>query len=350
MSQRLTHILRHVSAPTSPLLRASASASASAPASPFSASARPDFASARNSLTAARPTLSAMAELSTAARNHSKPIHTAACLIIGDEVLGGKTKDTNSAYVAKWCFSLGISLKRVEVIEDDESQIIEAVRRMSDNYDFVVTSGGIGPTHDDITYPSIAKAFGLEIKLYDEAYRRMREISIARPRPNQPVVDWDVDSPALRARLRMVELPTDPAIPAETQFVFPREDLWVPVCVVNGNVHILPGVPRLFEMLLDNLTPLLLPRLEGRQIARVLISTPLPESVVAPYLTALAARVEPQGVKVGSYPRWERKRNTVTLVGKDAALLESLVAEVVENVQGRRISVEGEDDESGDET
>ncbi|CAK7212555.1 hypothetical protein SBRCBS47491_001506 [Sporothrix bragantina] len=272
-----------------------------------------------------------MAELSAAARNNSKPISTAACLIIGDEVLGGKTKD---------------SLKRVEVIEDDESQIIEAVQRMSERYDFVVTSGGIGPTHDDITYPSIAKAFGLEVKLYDEAYRRMKEISIARPRPNQPTVDWDVDSPALRARLRMVELPTDPAIPPEKQFLFPREELWVPVCVVNGNVHILPGVPRLFEMLLDNLKPVILPRLEGREIARVLISTPLPESMVAPYLTELAAKVEPLGVKVGSYPRWERKRNTVTLVGKDQALLESLVAEVVEGVQGRRITVEGEDDES----
>jgi molybdopterin-biosynthesis enzyme MoeA-like protein len=78
--------------------------------------------------------------------NPSKTIHTAACLIIGDEVLGGKTIDTNSAFFAKYCFSLGIQLKRVEVIADDESEIIEAVRRMSSNYDFVVTSGGIGPT------------------------------------------------------------------------------------------------------------------------------------------------------------------------------------------------------------
>ncbi|CAK7262443.1 hypothetical protein SEPCBS57363_000030 [Sporothrix epigloea] len=341
MSQFFARVLRHVSGPTSPLLRTSATSHLPA----IFTGANCAVSNFANTF-AVRPASPVMAAFSVAASNNSKPIHTAACLIIGDEVLGGKTKDTNSAYVAKWCFSLGISLKRVEVIEDDEGQIIEAVQRMSDRYDFVVTSGGIGPTHDDITYPSIAKAFGLEVKLYDEAYRRMREITTKRPRPNQPLVDWDVDSPALRARLRMVELPTDLAIPPEKQFLFPCEDLWVPVSVVNGNVHILPGVPRLFEALLDNLKPVILPRLEGREIARVLISTPLPESMVAPYLTELAAKVGPMGVKVGSYPRWEKKRNTVTLVGKDQTLLESLVAEVEQGVQGRRIMVEGEDDES----
>lgn len=75
-----------------------------------------------------------------------KMIHSAGCIIIGDEVLGGKTIDTNSAYMAKFCFRLGMSLKRVEVIGDDEVEIGEATQRMSRNYDFVVTSGGIGPT------------------------------------------------------------------------------------------------------------------------------------------------------------------------------------------------------------
>ena len=75
-----------------------------------------------------------------------RTIHTAGCIIIGDEVLGGKTVDTNSAYFAKWCFSLGINLKKVVVIPDDEGDIVENVRRFSDEYDFVVTSGGIGPT------------------------------------------------------------------------------------------------------------------------------------------------------------------------------------------------------------
>jgi molybdopterin biosynthesis enzyme len=73
-------------------------------------------------------------------------IATAGCIIIGDEVLGGKTQDTNSNFFAKYCFKHGIALKRIEVIPDDEADIIETVRRMSSNYDFVITSGGIGPT------------------------------------------------------------------------------------------------------------------------------------------------------------------------------------------------------------
>ncbi|KAK1447515.1 molybdenum cofactor synthesis domain-containing protein [Colletotrichum melonis] len=284
----------------------------------------------------------------SADERNTRTIHTAACLIIGDEVLGGKTVDTNSAYMAKWCFSLGINLKRVEVIEDDESEIVEAVRRMSDRYDFVVTSGGIGPTHDDITYQSIAKAFDLPLVLNQEAFEKMKTLS--KPHPGQPNFDWDVDSPALQAKLRMVILPTDEKRDPKKQFVFPHEDLWVPVNVVNGNIHILPGVPRLFEKLLDGLKPGIVPRLtdpEGKGLCRVLISTPLPESAVAGYLTQLAAKVEPKGVKVGSYPRWGQN-GTVTLVGRDQAYIESIVAEVVQGVEGKRVNAEGEDDTQGE--
>lgn len=276
---------------------------------------------------------------------NSRTIHTAACLIIGDEVLGGKTTDTNSAYMAKWCFSLGINLKRIEVIEDDEGEIIEAVRRMSDRYDFVVTSGGIGPTHDDITYQSIAKAFGLKLILHEEAYERMKKLS--KHKKSEPNFSWDVESPAKTARLRMVQLPIDESRDLAKQALFPRDDIWVPVSVVNGNVHILPGVPRIFETLLEGLKPFIVDRLvdpEGKGISRVIISTPMPESTIADYLTELAARVAPKGVKVGSYPRWG-KNNSVTLVGRDRDYLESLVPEVTENVRGKRVFVEGEDDE-----
>ncbi|CAA9965017.1 Molybdopterin binding domain containing protein [Pyrenophora teres f. maculata] len=272
-------------------------------------------------------------------------INTAACLIIGDEVLGGKTVDTNSAYFAKFCFSLGINLRRIEVIADDEGEIVEAVQRMSKNYDMVVTSGGIGPTHDDITYQSIAKAFDLPLKLHDAAFERMKRLS--KPHKSQPDFDWNVDSPARTAKMRMVQLPIDDAVPDEDQVVFVNEALWVPVSVVNGNVHILPGVPRLFESLLDGLKPRILPRLtdpEGKGVLRILISTPMAESAVAGYLTELAAKAEPKGVKIGSYPRWGKDHNTVTLVGRDREYMESLVPEVVKAVQGKRVKVEGEDD------
>jgi molybdopterin-biosynthesis enzyme MoeA-like protein len=172
-------------------------------------------------------------------------------------------------------------------------------------------------SHDDITYQSIAKAFGLKLELHQEAYDRMKKLS--KPHPNQPNFSWDIDSPARKAKLRMIELPTDNSRDMQQQVLFPQEDLWVPVACVNGNVHILPGVPRLFEKLLEGLKPLLLPRLidpEGKGIHRIIISTPQPESEVAPFLTELAGRVESKGVKVGSYPRWGKKHNTVTLVGR----------------------------------
>ncbi|KAK5030830.1 hypothetical protein LTR13_008184 [Exophiala sideris] len=226
---------------------------------------------------------------------------------------------------------------------------------MSKNYDFVVTSGGIGPTdspnrHDDITYQSIAKAFNLPLQLHETTVAKMKKYS--RPHKSQPTFDWNVPSPALTAKLRMAQLPTDSNIPDEEQVLYVKEDLWVPISVVNGNIHILPGVPRLFEALIEGMKPRILPRLkdpEGRGMYRVLFSTPLAESAVAEYLTSLAAKIEPKGIKVGSYPRWGKNRNIVTLVGNDREYMDSLEAEVAQGVQGVRVQKEGEDD-TDDET
>ena len=240
-------------------------------------------------------------------------------------------------------------LKRIETIADDKSEIIEAVRRMSANYDFVVTSGGIGPTHDDITYLSIAAAFDLSLVLHQPAFERMKRLS--KPHASQPNFSWDEPSAALTAKKRMVELPLDEKRDMDKQVLFVNEELWVPVACVNGNVHILPGVPRLFEKLLDGLTPKIMPRLEDpakSKMNRIMISTPMSESAVAGYLTELQSRVDEKGVKVGSYPRWGKSTNTVTLVGKDMEFLDSLVDEVAKNVQGHRVLVEGEDDVSGE--
>ena len=174
---------------------------------------------------------------------------------------------------------------------------------------------------------------------------------LSRPHPSQPNFDWNVDSPALTAKKRMIELPIDEKRPEEEQVVFVDDNLWVPCSVVNGNIHILPGVPRLFERMIDGLKPRILPRLadpEGKGVYRILFSTPMAESAIAGVLTELAQKVEPKGVKVGSYPRWGKGRNTVTLVGRDTEYMDSLVPEVEKLVDGRRVSQEGEDDVSGE--
>ena len=123
----------------------------------------------------------------------------------------------------------------------------------------------------------------------------------------------------------MIRLPINPSRSEDSQVLFVDDKLWVPVSVVNGNIHILPGVPRLFTQLLAGLKPLLIPRLtdpEGKGVYRYIISTTMAESAVAGYLTELAAKVEPQGVIVGSYPRWGKKRNSVTLVGRNKKYIE----------------------------
>ena len=174
---------------------------------------------------------------------------------------------------------------------------------------------------------------------------------LSKPHASQPNFSYDVPSPALEAKKRMIRLPIDTSRSDEDQVLFVDEKLWVPISVVNGNVHIFPGVPRLFSSLLEGMKPLLVPRLtdpEGKGVYRMIISTPMAESAVAGYLTKLAAKVEPKGIKVGSYPRWGRKRNSVTLVGRDKDYMESLIPEVEKNVQGIRVEQEGDADESDD--
>lgn len=203
--------------------------------------------------------------------------------------------------------------------------------------------------HDDITYQSIAKAFGLNLVEHQDALERMKKLS--KPHPSQPNFSYDVPSPALEAKKRMIRLPIDTSRDDKDQVLFVDESLWVPICVVNGNIHILPGVPRLFEKLLEGLKPGLIPRLtdpEGEGVYRLLISTPMAESAVAGYLTELAAKVEPHGIKVGSYPRWGKKRNSVTLVGKDKNYMLGILPDVEKNVQGVRVEKEEEMDQSDD--
>ncbi|KAK4705825.1 hypothetical protein P7C70_g372, partial [Phenoliferia sp. Uapishka_3] len=294
-------------------------------------------------------------------------ISNAAILIIGDEVLNGKTKDSNSNFAAKLFFDCGVELKRIEVIADDEEEIIEAVLRMSKKYDIVITSGGIGPTHDDITYDSIAAAYKVDKQYDDETIRRMTALSKKRYNLGEQTEEQKT------ARLRMALFP----VGAEVLFV--KEELWVPVVRVAGKICILPGVPtvslqtstslgvltdqagllQLFQQLLTGLCArfVKLPPSSSKPF-RLLIHTEsvfswarnylskllnpayhlqsndrLPESSIAPFLTKLQEKVKTEQIRVGSYPKLLAGVD-VSLIGKDLDRLKELSQEVIQELQG----------------
>ncbi|MDG2332759.1 MAG: molybdopterin-binding protein [Myxococcota bacterium] len=149
---------------------------------------------------------------------------TAGLLIIGNEILSGKIVDTNSPFLASQLRELGVDLERILVIPDIVEIIAEETRRFSANYDYVFTSGGIGPTHDDVTMESIAKAFGQAMRLDEQMCARIERAQ------KEPLND---------AMRKMALMP-------EGANVIDVSDLWFPVVVVE-NVHILPGIPQLFE-------------------------------------------------------------------------------------------------------
>nr|CAG8438581.1 9100_t:CDS:2 [Entrophospora candida] len=251
---------------------------------------------------------------------------TSACLIIGDEILYGKTVDTNSGYFAKYCFNLGIDLKKIEVIPDDEQTIIEAVRRLSDNFDLVVTSGGIGPTHDDITYPTIAKAFNLQLTPHQQTLDRMMYVNSNTP--SLKAMSTELSQETIIARNRMALFPTPSLV------VYPSPKLWVPIIIVNSNIHVLPGVPKLFCGLLDGYQKYLK---VGEKFFRSFVKTFQPESFIAPILTELQEKHS--DIKIGSYPKWISDDNRWVIISfivreKNKEILKSVIDEVVEKVDG----------------
>ncbi|GAA5937076.1 flavin adenine dinucleotide pyrophosphatase [Sporobolomyces koalae] len=252
-------------------------------------------------------------------------VRTAGMLIIGDEILNGKTRDSNSNFLAKMAFDLGIELKRIEVIADDEEEIVEAVTRMHKNYDWVVTSVST-PTHDDITYQSIAAAFKVPLEYDDETIKRMEAFSKGR-------YDWSTQTEEQKtARLRMA------LFPKGSENLFVQEDMWVPVVRVGGKVTIFPGIPSLFERLVTGYAShfIKLPRSSEKPF-RVLVHTEMPESSISPFLTKLHERVRKEGIRVGSYPKI-RLGVDVSLIGKDENRLLELAKEVEQELNGKLIA------------
>lgn len=219
-----------------------------------------------------------------------KSIRTAAALIIGDEILNGKTQDTNSHAFAQYCFQYGVDLKRIEVVADEEDEIVEAARRLCSKFDLVVTSGGIGPTHDDITYESLAKAFNTTVTYHEETIKRMTEMN--KWRRWMPAQTEEQRTAAHRMAL----------FPENAEVIFVDPEIWVPVIRLGGKLCVFPGIPALFQKMLHALTNFIpLPPPDERPL-RIQIFTERPESAIAPYLTDLQKRLKAHGVQVGSYP------------------------------------------------
>ena len=200
---------------------------------------------------------------------------SASLLIIGDEILSGRTQDKNLAYIATWLNEAGVQLAEVRVVQDIREDIVSAVNAMRARFDYVFTTGGIGPTHDDITAESIAAAFDLPLTAHPEAYRILTDYYGAE--------DFTV------ARQRMSKTPEGAAL------------INNPVSIAPGfqveNVFVMAGVPKIMQAMLEALRP----RLKtGRKIWSQALTIHAPESKMANRLGDIQEEVA--GVSIGSYP------------------------------------------------
>jgi len=202
---------------------------------------------------------------------------TAALTVIGDEILSGRTQDKNVAQVAAWLNEQGIRLEEVRVVPDRIERIVEAVNALRAKHDYLFTTGGIGPTHDDITVDAIAAAFGVEVVIDPSARRILEDYYDGRP------------GGLTEARLRMARVPAGAELVENPSSGAPG--------IKMGNVYVLAGVPGIAASMLEALTG----KLEGgRPMVSVTIGARAPESDVADLLRE-TEEAHP-GVAIGSYP------------------------------------------------
>ncbi|MBO6553282.1 MAG: competence/damage-inducible protein A [Roseitalea sp.] len=235
----------------------------------------------------------------------SDTIVTAAMIVIGDEILSGRTREANAHHLARVLTGVGIDLREIRVVGDDKAAIIEAVNVLRARYTYVFTSGGIGPTHDDITADAVGAAFGLPVEpdpaalamLTDHYAKRGQEFTAARRRmarvPEGAVL---IDNPVTTAPGFLI-----------------------------GNVHVLAGVPAIFQAMLDNVLPSLR---TGRKLLSDSIECPFGEGVIGAPLGAIQAE-HPDAI-IGSYPRYEDGRHWAEIVVRaaDPSVLDTALADV----------------------
>jgi molybdenum cofactor synthesis domain-containing protein len=235
----------------------------------------------------------------------SLQIVSAAVLVIGDEILSGRTKDKNIGTIAETCTAVGIDVREVRVVADDEAEIVAALDALRARYTYVFTTGGIGPTHDDITADCVAKAFGVPLDVHPEA------VAILKERLAKTGGEMN------EARLRMARVPRGAALVANK--VSGAPGFWI------GNVITMAGIPAVMQAMLDEV----LPKLKtGAKLLSETILANAKEGDVGTELGAIA-KAHPETI-IGSYPFVdERGPNTNIVVrARDAEKLAAAKAAV----------------------
>jgi molybdenum cofactor synthesis domain-containing protein len=244
---------------------------------------------------------------------------TACLLVIGNEVLSGRTQDANIRFIAIKLGEIGIPLREVRVIPDVPATIIGTVNEVRAMFDYVFTTGGIGPTHDDITSECVAAAFGVPWEPHPEAWARME-------RSYKP-------GEFNAARQRMATMPRGSTLIDNAMSVAPGFQI--------GNVYVMAGVPRVMQSMMEWLVP----RLKGGKpiISRSVHVVGLAEGIIAAPLGAVQAKF-PE-LDIGSYPFYRPSGNGVSIVAKgtEVADAEAAVAEVTAIIQGfGKVPIPGE--------
>jgi len=233
-------------------------------------------------------------------------IVTAGILVIGDEILSGRTKDKNIGFIAEYLTNIGIDLKEVRVVADDEADIVSALDALRHRYNYVFTTGGIGPTHDDITADSVAKAFGVEIHHHPDVVARFRE-------------RW-TEQDLNEARLRMARVPDGAELIQSATILAPGFKL--------GNVIVMAGIPTIMQAMMDIVAPTLK---SGVRMLSDSVRADAREGDIGGPLRAIA-EANP-GTIIGSYPFQDenQKPNTNLVVrSRDPEKLAAAMAAVKE--------------------
>jgi molybdenum cofactor synthesis domain-containing protein len=230
---------------------------------------------------------------------------TAGIILIGDEILSGKVADENARYLIEELRALGVSLRRLIVIPDVLDEIELTVREFAARYDHVFTSGGVGPTHDDLTMEGVARAFGEKVVRHPDLEKMLRDHFGARLEERN---------------LRMAE------VPERAHFVHGESTSW-PV-IARANVYILPGVPEIFRRKFASIRE----RFRDAPYHLRCVFTRSEEGSIAGHLDCIVAAYP--GVQVGSYPRFDTAeyRVKVTIESKDAALVEAAAKDLLQRL------------------